>query len=168
MSGTFFFVLNRVWYLNLAFMLFSKQENKNWIDISEAVFGWLICGRKRKGRGKHGEKKLIRLLSLSFSLTSTKSISKTSLELKKRLLTLDPSFPNFRFCFLFFFFPFSSIPETSARIQMQNYIAALAPVVTYIDELFLSRGLGLDWWSWTAICSGWIFEMVNILMFDVN
>ncbi|KAG5562283.1 hypothetical protein RHGRI_005120 [Rhododendron griersonianum] len=35
--------------------------------------------------------------------------------------------------------------ETSARIQMQNYIAALAPVVTYINELFLSRGLGLDW-----------------------
>jgi len=35
--------------------------------------------------------------------------------------------------------------ETSARIQMQNYIAALAPVIVYIDNLFLSRGLGLDW-----------------------
>jgi len=35
--------------------------------------------------------------------------------------------------------------ETSARIQMQNYIAALAPVMVYIDKLFLSRGLGLDW-----------------------
>lgn len=35
--------------------------------------------------------------------------------------------------------------ETSARIQMQNYIAALAPVIVYIDKLYLSRGLGLDW-----------------------
>ncbi|KAK2991025.1 hypothetical protein RJ640_018020 [Escallonia rubra] len=33
----------------------------------------------------------------------------------------------------------------SARIQMQNYVAASAPVILYIDKLYLSRGLGIDW-----------------------
>ncbi|KAF3951225.1 hypothetical protein ACB098_05G135200 [Castanea mollissima] len=35
--------------------------------------------------------------------------------------------------------------EPSARIQMQSYITASAPVILYIDKLFLSRGLGVDW-----------------------
>lgn len=35
--------------------------------------------------------------------------------------------------------------ETSARIQMQYYIDASAPLIIYIDNLFLSRELGLDW-----------------------
>ncbi|OAY31562.1 accelerated cell death 11 isoform X1 [Manihot esculenta] len=35
--------------------------------------------------------------------------------------------------------------ETSARIQMENYIAASAQVILYIDKLFLSRELGIDW-----------------------
>ncbi|KAK3027529.1 hypothetical protein RJ639_041720 [Escallonia herrerae] len=35
--------------------------------------------------------------------------------------------------------------ENSARIQMQNYVAASAHVILYIDKLYLSRGLGIDW-----------------------
>ncbi|KAK6117365.1 hypothetical protein DH2020_048883 [Rehmannia glutinosa] len=35
--------------------------------------------------------------------------------------------------------------ETSARIQMQNYITSATPVVKYIDQLFISRELGIDW-----------------------
>ncbi|XWS67444.1 hypothetical protein CRYUN_Cryun04dG0006900 [Craigia yunnanensis] len=35
--------------------------------------------------------------------------------------------------------------EASARIQMQNYVAASGPVILYIDKLFLSRELGVDW-----------------------
>ncbi|XP_042066219.1 accelerated cell death 11-like [Salvia splendens] len=35
--------------------------------------------------------------------------------------------------------------ETSARIQMQNFVASAALVVKYIDQLFISRGLGTDW-----------------------
>ncbi|KAL9452849.1 hypothetical protein AB3S75_008607 [Citrus x aurantiifolia] len=35
--------------------------------------------------------------------------------------------------------------ETSARIQMQNYITTSAPVILHIDKLFLSRELGIDW-----------------------
>ncbi|KAL4627102.1 hypothetical protein ACB094_05G135500 [Castanea mollissima] len=35
--------------------------------------------------------------------------------------------------------------EPSARIQMQSYINASAPVILYIDKLFLSRELGVDW-----------------------
>lgn len=35
--------------------------------------------------------------------------------------------------------------ETSARIQMQNYVASAASVVQYIEQLFISRGLGTDW-----------------------
>ncbi|KAF2310783.1 hypothetical protein P3X46_031456 [Hevea brasiliensis] len=35
--------------------------------------------------------------------------------------------------------------ETSARIQMEYYIAASAPVILYIDKLFLSRELDIDW-----------------------
>ncbi|XP_010241181.1 PREDICTED: accelerated cell death 11 isoform X1 [Nelumbo nucifera] len=35
--------------------------------------------------------------------------------------------------------------EASSRIQMQTYIAASAPVILYIDKLFQSRELGIDW-----------------------
>ncbi|KAE8665826.1 Accelerated cell death 11 [Hibiscus syriacus] len=35
--------------------------------------------------------------------------------------------------------------EASARIQMQNYVAASGTVILYIDKLFLSRELGTDW-----------------------
>ncbi|XP_054776723.1 accelerated cell death 11 [Prosopis cineraria] len=35
--------------------------------------------------------------------------------------------------------------ESSARIQMQNYVTASAPLIQYIDKLFLSRELGIDW-----------------------
>ncbi|MQL72305.1 hypothetical protein Taro_004654 [Colocasia esculenta] len=35
--------------------------------------------------------------------------------------------------------------ESSARIHMQNYITTSTPVILYINELFLSRGLGVDW-----------------------
>ncbi|XP_059668456.1 accelerated cell death 11 [Cornus florida] len=35
--------------------------------------------------------------------------------------------------------------ETTARIHMQSYVAMSAPVILYIDKLFLSRELGTDW-----------------------
>ncbi|KAJ4980546.1 hypothetical protein NE237_031383 [Protea cynaroides] len=35
--------------------------------------------------------------------------------------------------------------EASARVQMQNYIVASAPVIQYIDNLFLSKQLGIEW-----------------------
>ncbi|KAJ6870592.1 accelerated cell death 11-like [Populus alba x Populus x berolinensis] len=35
--------------------------------------------------------------------------------------------------------------ESSASIQMQSYVAASAPVIMYVEKLFLTRGLGLDW-----------------------
>ncbi|XP_010538264.1 PREDICTED: accelerated cell death 11 [Tarenaya hassleriana] len=35
--------------------------------------------------------------------------------------------------------------ETSAKIQMQSYVTASAPVITYIDKLFVSNKLGIDW-----------------------
>ncbi|KAG6642039.1 accelerated cell death 11 [Carya illinoinensis] len=35
--------------------------------------------------------------------------------------------------------------EESARIQMQSYIATSAPLILYIDNLFLARELGVDW-----------------------
>lgn len=35
--------------------------------------------------------------------------------------------------------------DASARIQMQYYIAASAPVILYVDKLFHSRNLGIDW-----------------------
>ncbi|XP_010923671.1 accelerated cell death 11 [Elaeis guineensis] len=35
--------------------------------------------------------------------------------------------------------------EASAKVQMQNYISASASVILYIEELFLSRKLGIDW-----------------------
>ena len=37
------------------------------------------------------------------------------------------------------------LSEASARIQMQSYVATSAPVILYIDKLFLSRELGVDW-----------------------
>ncbi|KAH7544578.1 hypothetical protein FEM48_Zijuj01G0000700 [Ziziphus jujuba var. spinosa] len=35
--------------------------------------------------------------------------------------------------------------EASARTQMQNYVVASTPVIVYIDQLFHSRNLGIDW-----------------------
>ncbi|KAL8171727.1 hypothetical protein V2J09_023531 [Rumex salicifolius] len=35
--------------------------------------------------------------------------------------------------------------ENSARVQMQNYVTASALVIMYVDKLFLSRELGIDW-----------------------
>ncbi|EEF29361.1 accelerated cell death 11 [Ricinus communis] len=35
--------------------------------------------------------------------------------------------------------------ESSAKIQMEYYIAASAPVILFIDKLFLSKKLGIDW-----------------------
>ncbi|KAK3188670.1 hypothetical protein Dsin_028231 [Dipteronia sinensis] len=35
--------------------------------------------------------------------------------------------------------------ETSARIQMQSYVTTSAPVILYIDKLYHSRELGIDW-----------------------
>lgn len=37
------------------------------------------------------------------------------------------------------------LAEASARIQMQNFVAASGPVILYIDKLFISRELGVDW-----------------------
>lgn len=35
--------------------------------------------------------------------------------------------------------------ENTARDLMQEYISAVDPVIEYVDGLFLSRGLGIDW-----------------------
>ncbi|XP_050208748.1 accelerated cell death 11 [Mercurialis annua] len=35
--------------------------------------------------------------------------------------------------------------ENSAKIQMEYYTAASAPVILFIDKLFLSKELGIDW-----------------------
>nr|GEU74091.1 accelerated cell death 11 [Tanacetum cinerariifolium] len=35
--------------------------------------------------------------------------------------------------------------EVSARTEMQNYVAACTIIVMYIDKLFQSRELGIDW-----------------------
>ncbi|KAF9588967.1 hypothetical protein IFM89_017646 [Coptis chinensis] len=35
--------------------------------------------------------------------------------------------------------------EASAKVQMQSYVVASAPVIAYIDKLFHSKELGVDW-----------------------
>ncbi|KAI4297045.1 hypothetical protein L6164_036954 [Bauhinia variegata] len=35
--------------------------------------------------------------------------------------------------------------ESSAKLQMQHYVMSSAPLILYIDKLFNSRGLGIDW-----------------------
>nr|GLL29013.1 accelerated cell death 11 [Ipomoea trifida]GMD05389.1 accelerated cell death 11 [Ipomoea batatas] len=35
--------------------------------------------------------------------------------------------------------------EASAKIHMECYVASAAPIVTYIDKLFISKELGIDW-----------------------
>ncbi|KAH0455724.1 hypothetical protein IEQ34_015756 [Dendrobium chrysotoxum] len=35
--------------------------------------------------------------------------------------------------------------EESARIEMQKYITSSGPVIQYVEELFISRELGIDW-----------------------
>ncbi|CAN6286607.1 unnamed protein product [Urochloa humidicola] len=35
--------------------------------------------------------------------------------------------------------------EESAKAQMQNFIRSSAPVICYVEDLFTSRNLGIDW-----------------------
>ncbi|KAI4306341.1 hypothetical protein L6164_029628 [Bauhinia variegata] len=35
--------------------------------------------------------------------------------------------------------------ESSAKVQMQHYVTASAPLILYVDKLFSSRELGIDW-----------------------
>ncbi|WCJ24276.1 Glycolipid transfer protein (GLTP) family protein [Euphorbia peplus] len=35
--------------------------------------------------------------------------------------------------------------ESSAKTEMEYYVAASTPVIMYIDKLFLSKDLGIDW-----------------------
>ncbi|PWZ52503.1 Accelerated cell death 11 [Zea mays] len=35
--------------------------------------------------------------------------------------------------------------EESAKVQMQNFVRSSAPVICYVDDLFTSRNLGIDW-----------------------
>ncbi|KAF3450314.1 hypothetical protein FNV43_RR06394 [Rhamnella rubrinervis] len=35
--------------------------------------------------------------------------------------------------------------EASAKTQMQNYTVASVPVIAYVDQLFHSKNLGIDW-----------------------
>jgi hypothetical protein len=38
-----------------------------------------------------------------------------------------------------------SLAEDSAKAQMQNFIRSSAPVISYVEDLFTSRNLGIDW-----------------------
>jgi hypothetical protein len=38
-----------------------------------------------------------------------------------------------------------SLAEESAKVQMQNFVRSSAPVICYVDDLFTSRNLGIDW-----------------------
>lgn len=49
-----------------------------------------------------------------------------------------------RFSFVFVAGIFAS--EASAKVHMQSYVTASAPLIQYIDKLFVSRDLGIDWW----------------------
>ena len=35
--------------------------------------------------------------------------------------------------------------EISAKTKMQIYIDSVAPIILYVDKLFTSRDLGIDW-----------------------
>ncbi|QCD77349.1 accelerated cell death 11 isoform X1 [Vigna unguiculata] len=35
--------------------------------------------------------------------------------------------------------------EATAKVHMQSYVTASAPLIQYIDKLFVSRDLGIDW-----------------------
>jgi hypothetical protein len=35
--------------------------------------------------------------------------------------------------------------ENSAKVQMQTFIRASGPVILYVEDLFTSRNLGMDW-----------------------
>uniref|UniRef100_J3LTG6 Glycolipid transfer protein domain-containing protein n=1 Tax=Oryza brachyantha TaxID=4533 RepID=J3LTG6_ORYBR len=35
--------------------------------------------------------------------------------------------------------------ENSAKVQMQNFVRASGPVILYVEDLFTSRNLGMDW-----------------------
>lgn len=47
--------------------------------------------------------------------------------------------------------------DCSVQKEMRRYIDASSPIIDYIDNLFLSRSISLDWWNWTGvhICSCW-------------
>lgn len=41
--------------------------------------------------------------------------------------------------------PMILLAENSAKTRMQDYVVASEPVIRYINVLFLSRELGIDW-----------------------
>jgi hypothetical protein len=38
-----------------------------------------------------------------------------------------------------------SLAEASAKVQMQNFVRSSAPVIHYVESLFTSENLGIDW-----------------------
>jgi hypothetical protein len=38
-----------------------------------------------------------------------------------------------------------NLAEASAKAQMQSFVRSSGPVILYIEDLFTSRNLGLDW-----------------------
>lgn len=42
------------------------------------------------------------------------------------------------------------IAEYSAEKKMTRYINASVPIIEYIDKLYLSRNIVLDWWVFIA------------------
>lgn len=40
-----------------------------------------------------------------------------------------------------------SLSENSAKVHMQSYVSAATPVILYINGLFITRELGVDWWN---------------------
>ena len=43
-----------------------------------------------------------------------------------------------------------SLVEESAKAQLQNFVRSSAPVIRYVEDLFTSRNLGIDWWREVA------------------
>lgn len=36
--------------------------------------------------------------------------------------------------------------EETINVHLQSYVTASTPVIAYLDKLFLSKNLGIDWW----------------------
>lgn len=58
------------------------------------------------------------------------------------------NFSLFQLKLFVYLFSLSSllIAEESAEMEMKKYIAASAPIIQYIDNLYIKRNISLDWW----------------------
>lgn len=78
----------------------------------------------------------------------------------KAYLFLQYIFERYKFsddCFTLY----EMFPEETINVHLQSYVTASTPVIAYLDKLFLSKNLGIDWWRLWKLA--WALVILQVL-----